>query len=327
MPFLGRTITTNLADFHTDNYAAGSGFTAGSTTSLALTISGIDDENALRISFDGVNQHHDTWSLSSSTVTFDTAIPTGVANVEIQYGKQPTSSAFEANSVDGTHIALGSDAQGDVLYYDGSNYARLAAGTSGLFLKTQGSSANPTWAAPSSPLEFVSSTTASNTAAIEITGIDNSADTWMVLIEGVNPATDAQEIRLRTSNDTSSHSYDSGASDYGWSFFGIYGSADTGYNKHDTADSEIQIGKDPFYPGNDATSAWSGNLIIHNPSVTTYHTMISFDITLQGSSQESHRLVGSGHRIAAEAVTAIQLTCASGNFDTGKFSLFKIKHA
>ena len=139
MPFLGRTITTNLADFHTDNYAAGSGFTAGSTTSLALTISGIDDKNALRISFDGVNQHHDTWSLSSSTVTFDTAIPTGVANVEIQYGKQPTSSAFEANSVDGTHIALGSDAQGDVLYYDGSNYARLAAGTSGQFLKTDGS--------------------------------------------------------------------------------------------------------------------------------------------------------------------------------------------
>lgn len=147
MPFLGRTVTTNLADFHTDNYAAGSGFTAGSTTTLALTISGIDDENALRISFDGVNQHHDTWSLSSSTVTFDTAIPTGVANVEIQYGKQPTSSAFEANSVDGSHIALGSDAQGDVLYYDGSNYARLAAGTSGQFLKTQGSSANPTWAA------------------------------------------------------------------------------------------------------------------------------------------------------------------------------------
>ena len=36
--------------------------------------------------------------------------------------------------------------QGDILYRDGSGYARLAAGTSGYFLKTQGSGANPTWA-------------------------------------------------------------------------------------------------------------------------------------------------------------------------------------
>ena len=36
--------------------------------------------------------------------------------------------------------------QGDILYRDGSGEARLAAGTSGYFLKTQGSGANPTWA-------------------------------------------------------------------------------------------------------------------------------------------------------------------------------------
>ena len=42
-------------------------------------------------------------------------------------------------------MAMGSDAQGDILYYNGSNYVRLAAGTSGYFLKTQGSGANPVW--------------------------------------------------------------------------------------------------------------------------------------------------------------------------------------
>ena len=36
--------------------------------------------------------------------------------------------------------------QGDVLYYGGSGLARLGAGTSGQFLKTQGSGANPVWA-------------------------------------------------------------------------------------------------------------------------------------------------------------------------------------
>ena len=57
--------------------------------------------------------------------------------------------SIAANAVDGTHIALGSDAQGDIMYYDGTNWARLGYGTSGQFLKTQGSSANPVWASSS----------------------------------------------------------------------------------------------------------------------------------------------------------------------------------
>jgi hypothetical protein len=40
---------------------------------------------------------------------------------------------------------MGSDAQGDILYYNGSQYARLGAGTSGQYLKTQGAGANPVW--------------------------------------------------------------------------------------------------------------------------------------------------------------------------------------
>jgi hypothetical protein len=49
------------------------------------------------------------------------------------------------NSVDGTDIAVGSDAQGDILYYDGTNWARLAAGTSGYVLHTNGAGVNPSW--------------------------------------------------------------------------------------------------------------------------------------------------------------------------------------
>lgn len=40
-------------------------------------------------------------------------------------------------------------AQGDILYRDASGVQRLAAGTSGQFLKTQGAAANPVWAAVS----------------------------------------------------------------------------------------------------------------------------------------------------------------------------------
>lgn len=46
--------------------------------------------------------------------------------------------------------APGSPAQGDVLYHNGSTWVRLAAGTTGQFLKTLGASNNPLWATPPS---------------------------------------------------------------------------------------------------------------------------------------------------------------------------------
>ena len=57
-----------------------------------------------------------------------------------------SNASIVANAVDGTHIAMGSDAQGDIMYYNGTDYVRHAPGTSGQFLKTQGAAANPVWA-------------------------------------------------------------------------------------------------------------------------------------------------------------------------------------
>ena len=56
-----------------------------------------------------------------------------------------TTAKINNNAVDGTKIAMTSDAQGDILFYGGADYERLAAGASGKFLKTQGSGANPVW--------------------------------------------------------------------------------------------------------------------------------------------------------------------------------------
>ena len=53
------------------------------------------------------------------------------------------------NSVTGAKIALGSDAQGDVMYYNGTDWVRLAAGTSGQVLRTNGAGANPAWGSSS----------------------------------------------------------------------------------------------------------------------------------------------------------------------------------
>ncbi len=56
-----------------------------------------------------------------------------------------TGTAIANNSIDGTKIALGSDTQGDIMYYDGTNWVRLPAGTAGQLLQTNGAAANPSW--------------------------------------------------------------------------------------------------------------------------------------------------------------------------------------
>jgi hypothetical protein len=66
-----------------DNYAAGSNFTAGSTTSLAMSVAAAA-ENDILVLFDGVYQHHNTFTVSSTTVSFSSAIPTGTLAVEIR---------------------------------------------------------------------------------------------------------------------------------------------------------------------------------------------------------------------------------------------------
>lgn len=49
----------------------------------------------------------------------------------------------------GKNITELTGTQGDVLYHNGTNWAKLAAGTSGYYLQTNGAGANPVWAAVS----------------------------------------------------------------------------------------------------------------------------------------------------------------------------------
>lgn len=52
------------------------------------------------------------------------------------------------NSIDGTHIAMGSDAKGDILVYNGTDYIRLAVGTNDQIVKAaSGEASGIKWAA------------------------------------------------------------------------------------------------------------------------------------------------------------------------------------
>ena len=67
------------------------------------------------------------------------------------------------NGTNGTDVGTTITTQGDILYRDGSGLARLGAGTSGQFLKTQGTGANPVWASAGGGLQSIQSFTSSGT--------------------------------------------------------------------------------------------------------------------------------------------------------------------
>ena len=93
-------------------------------------------------------------------------------------------------------LSITSQAQGDILYFNGSNWVSLAAGTSGKVLKTQGAAANPTWDYPSGQFgSFVSKSTGTSYQAATdgivtfyCSDVDNGDD-FQLLSDSSDPPT------------------------------------------------------------------------------------------------------------------------------------------
>jgi hypothetical protein len=138
--------------------ASAVGFTvAGGTTSKTLTV-------PLDATVSGTNTGDQTITLTSDvtgtgTGSFATTIAAGVvtyakmqnvsATSRILGRKTAAAGSTEECTLSDVLDFVGSAAQGDILYRGASTWTRLAAGSSGAFLQTQGTGANPQWATPS----------------------------------------------------------------------------------------------------------------------------------------------------------------------------------
>ena len=104
-----------------------------------------------------------SWNNATAYSVDDIVVRTNQSYISIQAGTNQdpaTATAYwtlmAAKGTDGTDVGATLTTQGDVLYRDGSGLQRLAAGTSGQFLKTQGTGANPVWANLASNVDVVS---------------------------------------------------------------------------------------------------------------------------------------------------------------------------
>ncbi|MBS1538044.1 MAG: hypothetical protein JST20_09885 [Bacteroidetes bacterium] len=88
-----------------------------------------------------------TSKVANGTVTTSKMADSAISGLKL-LTKAVQTGHIADNAVTGAKIALGSDATGDIMYYDGTDYTRRGIGSNGEVLTVSGGV--PTWAAPSS---------------------------------------------------------------------------------------------------------------------------------------------------------------------------------
>ncbi len=92
-----------------------------------------------------VSSSASVWSIDAGVILSNLIAASAINSSKILDGTIAAAD-YADNSIAGTKIAFGSDAQGDLAYYNGTDWARLPAGTSGQLLQTPGPGSNPLWA-------------------------------------------------------------------------------------------------------------------------------------------------------------------------------------
>jgi hypothetical protein len=253
---------------------------------------------------------------------------TGVPNLEAGFkvggsAGVPTAS-IQDDAVTLAKMAAGTD--GNLITYDASgDPAHVATGTATHVLTSNGAGAAPTFqAAGGGGTVLISSVLASGAASVDFDSALSSTYTSYLLVgSAINPATNDQQLWLRTSSDGGS-SWDSGASDYSWVGDGTEPGGGTAVARYDFADVAMALsGAPPSATGltNAAVSNSSFWCVISDPSDTTLYTTFNVYCCIHGAANEFGSKTAAGCRLSATAMDSVQVLMESGNID-GRFNLY-----
>lgn len=170
-------------------------------------------------------------------------------------------------------------------------------------------------------LKFLAAYSPSGAASVDITSVISATYEWYFVVLSLAPATDAVNLFVRT--DTSNGaSFDTGASDYAWAYFqtdpvnGFTGTSDN-------ADSEITVGGPGF--GNATGEGIRGVMEVYTGSAALFPsmTLTAAYLTAAGSLGTT---VGSGGRLSAATINAVQLLMSAGNL-TGTVRVYGLANS
>jgi len=230
------------------------------------------------------------------------------------------------NSISNIDIAdLANGTDGELITWDAAGApAAVAVGTATHVLTSNGAGAAPTFqAASAGNLSLISTAVASAAATVDITFTPGDADTFLIELAGVVPATDAVVPWLRTSTDGGS-TFDSGASNYQSQLIGAAGASVGGVQSLDT---KMVMGGANYEVGTAAGESMSGWIRIHKPADTALYSSVSWQFQSLNSATQAATVSGGGSRLSAADIDAVQFLFSSGNVESGRFTLYKITHA
>ena len=283
---------------HTLNFKPGSNLTAD----RILTVTTGDADRTLTLGAD-----------SSISGTAYVSGGTDVAIADGGTGASTAAAGFDALAPTTT--------QGDIIYRGASSNSRLAAGTSGQFLQTQGAGANPAWASAGTLL--LTSGTVSAAATLDIVLTSYTAHRGLVFVlTNFLPVTDSVNLQVRVSTDGGS-TYDSGASDYAWSMNVLLASGSGGVDSS-TGSSRIALSYTNAIDGVGNLSTEGVECIVEllNQTSTARWPRLLFRTAYIQASAELLGDFGCGNRSAAQDTDAVRFMFSSGNISAGSYAVY-----
>jgi len=231
-----------------------------------------------------------------------------------------TSTAAELNILDGVtataaeiNLIDGGTARGTTAVADGDGFLTNDGGT--MRMTKVDTLATYIGTKVGGGLEFISSTDISAGAStVSFTGFDASKyDSYYFTFHDIRPQTDAAYLRIRSSSDTSSHSYDSGSNNYGNSkvVHGT-GASTAGQNRGDVYDA-IGTGSGEI--------GIAGTLEVFNAHLSKNTIFNSFFAGYKSDGNISIQTQFNS-RIEDAQVNAVQFFMHNGNFASGTITMY-----
>ena len=272
-----------------DNFADGIDFTSGTTTSLSLSTDP-GSENNIEVVFDGVYQHHNTFSVAGTTLTFDAPIPLDVQNVQVRIGSTVSIGVPSANSVgdvelQATGVTPGSYTNPQITVDENG---RITTATSG------------------SAIVFDTPQTTTSGNSVLFNAISSTAKKITIVGEGITVDTSSVSLycQIGTTSGIETTGYTSGSAG------GVPGNVLTG--------------------GSSTTSFLIlDSVIVLSGSDMSFHlTLTKIDATsntwvIGGSAMRATNAVYTvnGFKTLADVITQLQIAISGGNFVTGTINL------
>ena len=123
-------------------------FTATAAQTVFTLTADVGRKSDIIISINGVVQAGTAYGVSGTggrTLTFTAGVTLNDVVRILHIGYKPATITVADNAVTGAKIAMGSDAAGDILYYNGTDYIRLAKGTASQHLAINSGATAPEW--------------------------------------------------------------------------------------------------------------------------------------------------------------------------------------